>query len=71
MFDPYPGQLLLTLAEVAKLMAMDGRTFRRFRAEEPTFPKPIQVGKPVKGQPRIRYRKADVLVWILSQQPAS
>lgn len=70
MYDPYPGQALLTLGEVAKLLACDARTLRRVRAEDATFPKPIQLGKPAKGTARLRFRKVDVLVWLLSRQPA-
>lgn len=71
MFDPFPGQMLLTLAEVAKLLACDARTLRRIRAEDATFPKPIQLGKPAKGTARLRFRKVDVLVWLMSQPSAS
>lgn len=71
MYDPFPGQMLLTLAQVAQLMACDAKTLRRFRSEDPTFPKPIQLGKPSKSSSRLRFRKPEVLVWILSQRPAS
>lgn len=69
MIDPFHDQALLSRAEVAKLLGMDTRTFKRFLEEEPSFPKPIVLGKPKRRADRERWRKQDVLAWI-ALQPA-
>lgn len=73
MFDPYPGQALVTRQQVAKLLSMSGDTFRRFLEEDATFPRPIVMGSPAASNrvARQRWRKSDVLVWVMAQKPES
>jgi predicted DNA-binding transcriptional regulator AlpA len=70
MRDPYPDKAVLTAQEVAHLLSMEVGTFRRFLAEEPTFPQAIRLGKHTsKRSDRARWRKEDVLIWVLRQPP--
>lgn len=80
MIDPNPGQVLLDVLEVAALLGMSKRVFLRFLGETPGFPRPIAVGT-VKARgrgakdkppvPRQRWRKWEVLAWLMTQPPVS
>jgi predicted DNA-binding transcriptional regulator AlpA len=72
MLDPYPAKALLTAKEVGTMLSMSDDTFRRFVGKEPTFPKPILMGPPggKNERARLRWRKLDVLVWIIGRPPA-
>jgi excisionase family DNA binding protein len=63
-FDPYPAKLLLTTAEVQRMLGMTRSTFRRLRADDPRFPRPRMAGRSV------RYLKEDVMAWSRSLPPA-
>ena len=61
-------------------LGMESRTFRRFLAETPGFPRPIAAGTTkAKGKGakagqlvgRLRWRKWDVVAWLLTQPPVS
>jgi predicted DNA-binding transcriptional regulator AlpA len=67
MLDPYPAKVVLSAKDVADMLSMGLKTFNRFLAEEPTFPKPLTLGKhdgTRKGD-RLRWRKEEVLIWLL------
>ena len=66
MFDPHPQKALLTAREVAVLLSMGAATFKRFRSETPSFPRPIKLGQSERSD-RDRWRKAEVLAWIMCQ----
>ena len=80
MFDALPGQVLLDVGETAALMGMSKRVFLRFLADTPSFPRPIAVGE-VKARgrgakdkppvPRLRWRKWEVMAWLMSRPPVS
>ena len=58
MLDPYPGVLLLTSAQVARMLGMTRSTFYRLRQEDTRFPKPKGAGN------RTRYLKEEVFAWL-------
>ncbi len=71
MLDPFPEKVLLKAPEVARMLSMDGKTFARLRQSEPTFPRPIMLGRAGKGHrigTRLRWHKVEVLLWIASQE---
>lgn len=68
--DPYPGQALVGLAELRKLLSMDRSTLYEF-LQDPTssFPRPVRVGTARSGKPRLRWKKTAVLYWIDGLSP--
>lgn len=55
---------VLSAVEVAALLGMNAKTFRRFQAANPGFPRPVILGKTEKGKPIIRWRRRQVDAFI-------
>lgn len=52
--------------QVAEFLGITTRTFRRLRADDPSFPNPIKL-----SEHTLRWPPADVLRWIDSRRPAA
>lgn len=67
MDDPYPNQLLLSQKEVLHVLGMSRNTFMEFLRDDEgaNFPDPVSMGKERNGKPRFRWRKYEVLSFML------
>jgi hypothetical protein len=60
--DPWPGKALLKEAEVRRFFGFrDAREFKDFYEGEPEFPRLVQIGRTPSGEPRLRFRKHEIL----------
>lgn len=68
--EPLPGQILIGLTELRKLLSLDKSGLYEF-LKDPThgFPKPVRIGTTRNGNARLRWKKASVLYWIESLMP--
>jgi len=57
------AMILITVNDVINLLTISKPTLRRYVKDNPSFPKPVQIGKR-----RIAFKKCDVEAYINSKQ---
>jgi predicted DNA-binding transcriptional regulator AlpA len=62
--DPFPGQEVLALHEVERIMGMKKKAFWQFRKDNPHFPNPVSIGKTKAGKDILRWLKLDVMLFL-------
>lgn len=62
--SPTRTEALWSPPQVAEFLGITTRTFRRLRADDPSFPNPIKL-----SEHTIRWHPRDVLAWVETRRP--